>query len=827
MTTYNEDVQNIKETTEVKYNLTIDPRPRSSKPSEVEKKSITRNLTVLTGLTINDFSTYVSQPFGYTWSGGIFDGTRSNKSWLRQWIFALDFDKGTITIEQVYTRLKEFGIVPQLWYTSFSDSPALRKFRVVLFLDQPITEQKLHQFLIESLLKLFPEADPSCKDASRYFFGGGKSVVTNTDPISTNQFIDALSIHVISSDSNSLRKLPLSSDYYTGLKSAEKRDFLYSIYRDYRISAERTHTTPTTLRGGVLERIDWSIARQNVRILNEFLSGGWLYHMELFGLATNLIYISGGRKLMTETMNKFNQEGETNYTQNNFNILTYVNKVKYPPTPLSKFSPFEEDHQHYDIISATKETRGKFEIIEPIVKIELSIAEQQLKDSLQEIMTMGKPGKINLLNPPPAIGKTELILSEQNVTISVPTNNLKNEIAGRMMVKYTTTPDPVVFENETINRKLQYYYNIGLQPKATAVLHDIINPKNFKVYSSNDRLMAEQYLDKVISSLNSNDTVLTTHSRSIHTIFKHDTVIYDEDPLNHLIDIKQIFLSDLFKLNIQSGSLFENDLDPIINLLKNSIPGEIKQTPFFDIDTDQMIGKVSQLKIESNIFEFFASNYFMRDSRNPDCFHYVIKRDLPKDKKVIIMSATLPIYIYEKLFGDRLNVTDFRDVKQQGYITQYTRKSYSRHSLMGSYDKISEEVGDKPVITFKAFGNQFKNPVENMYFGNCSGYDTLKGQDIAVVGTPHRNNIEYYLTAKVLGIDFKTTDTTMIYQKIEYNGFRFMFNCFINEDLRRIQLSLIESDLIQAVGRARTLRTDAKVVVYSNFPLRIADEFRY
>ena len=113
-----------------------------------------------------------------------------------------------------------------------------------------------------------------------------------------------------------------------------------------------------------------------------------------------------------------------------------------------------------------------------------------------------------------------------------------------------------------------------------------------------------------------------------------------------------------------------------------------------------------------------------------------------------------------------------------------------------------------------------------MYFGNCSGYDTLKGQDIAVVGTPHRNNVEYYLTAKVLGIDFKTTDTTMIYQKIEYNGFRFMFNCFINEELRNIQLSLIESDLIQAVGRARTLRTDAKVDLYSNFPLRISNEFK-
>ena len=153
------------------------------------------------------------------------------------------------------------------------------------------------------------------------------------------------------------------------------------------------------------------------------------------------------------------------------------------------------------------------------------------------------------------------------------------------------------------------------------------------------------------------------------------------------------------------------------------------------------------------------------------------------------MSATIPIYIYQKLFGDRVEVIDIRDVEQTGTITQYTKWSCSRHGLTRYVETISKEVGELPVITFNAFGKHFKNPVKEMYFGNCSGYDSLKGIDIAVVGTPHRNNIQYFLTAKVLGIDFKTTDTTMSHQKIEYNGFRFKFNCFDNEELRSIQLS--------------------------------------
>jgi hypothetical protein len=114
-----------------------------------------------------------------------------------------------------------------------------------------------------------------------------------------------------------------------------------------------------------------------------------------------------------------------------------------------------------------------------------------------------------------------------------------------------------------------------------------------------------------------------------------------------------------------------------------------------------------------------------------------------------------------------------------------------------------------------------------MYFGNCEGYDTLKGQNIAVVGTPHRNNVVYFLTAAVLGEKLSPNDMVMSLQKIEYNEFRFKFNCYSHPTLRSIQLSLIESDLIQAVGRARTLRTNAIVKIYSNFPLKMSSRFIY
>ena len=57
---------------------------------------------------------------------------------------------------------------------------------------------------------------------------------------------------------------------------------------------------------------------------------------------------------------------------------------------------------------------------------------------------------------------------------------------------------------------------------------------------------------------------------------------------------------------------------------------------------------------------------------------------------------------------------------------------------------------------------------------------------------------------------------------VTHNGYRFRFATFDDEILRMIQLYIIETDLEQAIGRARLLRCDAIVNLFSNFPLRQA-----
>ncbi len=112
-----------------------------------------------------------------------------------------------------------------------------------------------------------------------------------------------------------------------------------------------------------------------------------------------------------------------------------------------------------------------------------------------------------------------------------------------------------------------------------------------------------------------------------------------------------------------------------------------------------------------------------------------------------------------------------------------------------------------------------------LYFGNTRGYNDLKGKDMMVIDTPHINPIVYLFHAEFIGVNTNSIDKKMDYQTIQQNGMQFKFQTFNNPELRNNQLNLIEGELIQAIGRARTIRTDAKVQVYSNFPLTISDEY--
>jgi len=802
-----------------KYTITINPKQINKKPDKTLMSSHTSGLNTITAVTINEFSTLVSTPNSCSWFGGTFKEKLENVNVESINLIAFDFDEGNDTPENKISIFRDFGIMANMWYSTFSSTAEKPKYRIVLFLEYPILNMHDHELIYNGVLHLIKDADSSCKNPSRFFFGGKYSKIIHEKPIALSSLVDAINIGLISSDNGRTRKIfSLSNNSISGNNGS----FLYNNNRSTQFLPDyiNINTNTTSITGGVTS--NWDIARKRVKILDKFLSGEWLYHNQLFGLATNMVQIRGGQSLFQETMNKFNESGQTRYTQNNFSIITYLKKVNYKPQHIYKFSPYEEDATLHDIISEVVDRRGKIEIIKPQVFIPLALAEKKFKADFEEILSKKDDSGIYLIKVPPGIGKTELLTSV-NATLAFPTHSLKNEVSERMKIQYFVSPDSIHFSDNRLNNKLYYYYSTGKYQTATALIHAVAKNTSSK-FSKDDQSNAAKYLREIKISKKTKDTVLTTHSRAMILDHSHDTIIFDEDFLDTLLSVKKVTLTDLTKILLSS----EKDFDKInnyIEVFRKAEPGVPHFSPKLKSEIDSFFETLNKTIITGNIIDLITSQYFIKDTKDLDTIYYLKLGLLPSNKKIIVMSATASEMIYSKIFGEKLKILKIDNVESQGKINQYTNKSCSRHALNRYCETISDKVDNQPVITFKEFSKFFKNPVENMYFGNTSGYDELKGKDITVVGTPHRNNVLYYLIyAQIHGIE-ENFNTKMIYQKIEYNGFRFKFNCYENEILREIQLSIIEGDLIQACGRARILRTDATVTLFSNFPLRSVSNF--
>lgn len=89
-----------------------------------------------------------------------------------------------------------------------------------------------------------------------------------------------------------------------------------------------------------------------------------------------------------------------------------------------------------------------------------------------------------------------------------------------------------------------------------------------------------------------------------------------------------------------------------------------------------------------------------------------------------------------------------------------------------------------------------------------------------MIGTPHNIPFVYYLIGEYLG--YPTKDKLNV-RTVQHNDYQFKIMTFEGNDMRNLQFYFIESELEQAIGRARLLRLNCKVYLFSNFPCRQAN----
>ncbi len=264
----------------------------------------------------------------------------------------------------------------------------------------------------------------------------------------------------------------------------------------------------------------------------------------------------------------------------------------------------------------------------------------------------------------------------------------------------------------------------------------------------------------------------------------------------------------------------ENPISDLIQQIEGTRAGVVGAMDLTQVDRTLISSILMKHPVKSNVGKLINASAFIKTaSDRGTTIYFLLKRDLPQNKKVIIMSATPQVHLYKKLYPGKVEVIDISNIELTGKVYQHTDRSYSRATLDGTLIlKILDEIGYVPAIVHKNMKEFFFHYESPMHFGNVLGYNEYNGWDIAVIGTPHQNEIVYRLMAHAVGVD-PNLEKEIMMRQVEYGNFRFSFRTFANKEMQEIQLGLIESELLQAVGRARTLRNDCVVELYSNLPL--------
>lgn len=210
--------------------------------------------------------------------------------------------------------------------------------------------------------------------------------------------------------------------------------------------------------------------------------------------------------------------------------------------------------------------------------------------------------------------------------------------------------------------------------------------------------------------------------------------------------------------------------------------------------------------------------------------------------KTIILSATMNKLITKKLFTPRMfHWYSIPEIRNQQRVIQDITYSCSSTCLSNRFDTVVDYIKsvvpdytNYTVLTFKKCVERFveagfhaeRNSEGNYYaFGNLDGVDELNGKNLLIIGKLSLAEPIYKLLANALGLHISDGRQHKHYQQIgDYVTF---FYSFSDENLLAVQMGTAQASIVQAAGRARTARTNAKVLIFSDIPVPIADEIRY
>jgi hypothetical protein len=859
--------------------LCLDTQKFSKKPTEEEISKIAARIGChVKEISIKDFAKSIIIPNGKTYSPSVFkNGQRSIRNWISQQIFVVDIENDSL--ENVLDTCERVNLFPSFIYTPFNSDSG---FKMVFVMDEVIHDIRVRNLVIRSLLEVFPQSKTETRDPSRIIYGGREVIYENFSYVESIPNLIFAACSVIRNSTNASRNMynfcrdigiDMENGYPKFFTFHDEKDmpevnssnvyvsmtkkckfFINNIYNSTLFShmgyaiyfcynntqdcffenendfAPRFDIKKENTETYLIKDYPFENLYKNCRLYREAIDGEyWLHHNEMFGLMSNLLKIKGGVTKVDKILNSREEYKVKNYSW--WVMKNQILKGKYAPSRCESYCPFIEDCKHgINMIEQGKLFKGRIQVVGKRKTKSIEEARKELSNIVSEIIASPQKG-IYVIKAPAGLGKTEEYINasiDNKLTIAVPTHKLKDEVSDRLAkagVHHYAVPQLPDIEPEKRN-KLDRLYDTGSFKGANMYLRQL---------AKENEVIATYIKDLRRVKKSENQTILTTHQRIFFEKDFNDTLIIDEDivlngmfPISSMSIQDMVILSQLVYLDPEFSPL-KKLTDFMFELITKTPEGVVLKTPNYFMLCAKEIEKlvVKNDLITTNILGFLNSSHFVKvTGRNGnEQILFINKRDLP-DKKVIIFSATANEKIYKMVFGQNMKFYDIGDVEHKGEIWQVPIRAFSKLSIHRNKKEMMDIANalinrynpDSKVITYSGYFNDISEP--SISFWNSAGRDNLKGQNITVIGTPHINPYCYLLFASALGLDVRLNESKVMYQPVSRGNYNFYFNTYSSNDLlREIQFYMIESELVQTVGRARTITEPCKVLVLSNYPV--------
>ncbi len=180
---------------DLKFLVQIDSVAYKEKPqgNEIAKIKARTQGSVPREFTIKDFSEMVQK--GFSFSPGILENGLKAENWTEQQIFCIDIDNENknepiMEVKQAIEICKDKGLPITMLYYSYSFTKEKPKFRLVFVLCKPIKNKYHRKIFINNLISLFPQADKSCVNPDRIFFGTNNLCKVSSNYINLEKIIE-------------------------------------------------------------------------------------------------------------------------------------------------------------------------------------------------------------------------------------------------------------------------------------------------------------------------------------------------------------------------------------------------------------------------------------------------------------------------------------------------------------------------------------------------------------------------------------------------------------------------------------------------------------